>query len=594
MMRILLGVLLIWSCEASSATWQYTDPAVAPPNGKCGDDDAGFNSPDDQRCGPTYWPMGKDYEACGEVGTQSPINAQFSNAPILAGTYSTDLQLTPGTCGVAEFKVTQYTVRVEFPKDCGETFRATWRGNTYRLVYFEYHAPSEHTVDGAYYPLEVHHVHKDGSKDYMVIAIFGTVDATVTPAVCQSVLTNACTKARFFDSILTLGKSSSANSVVSFEAALQLVKQAASGTEEVPGEDSQDVLNSVVANNPYTNFIVPLPSYFYSYSGSFTTPPCKTGVEWILIPDPVPIFETSLARYRMLINALQGNQLATKTGTITFKPPAPAWDVNLGNNNRPLQSIGTTNKLYKIGTMPVKNVPWKHQPQDSSIASSGINGSSGDSKSGDSRSGSSAGSGNSLEWLQSSSYSSESDSWDSYDSSGSADSGSSGFYMAVWKWIVLGLLLCCCLSALASVCCMKKPKKTVKRKAMPIPKEPPAPVPTASPKDEEIVLVTDVEPLLMPVPNMMPAVSVPFPMAQAVPINMVPSVVPSTTSYSSYIAPPEPPRAAAFFESVIPVPTTATPVTTSYPVPATSTPVTTSFMPTTATVSSSYPIGTIV
>lgn len=41
--------------------------------------------------------------------------------------------------------------------------RATWTidGVTYQLVQFHYHAPSEHTINGQKFALEVHFLHED-------------------------------------------------------------------------------------------------------------------------------------------------------------------------------------------------------------------------------------------------------------------------------------------------------------------------------------------------------------------------------------------------------------------------------------------------
>lgn len=45
--------------------------------------------------------------------------------------------------------------------------------NTYQLLQFHVHAPSEHTFDGVNHDLEVHFVHKHFSeKRYAVIAVY--------------------------------------------------------------------------------------------------------------------------------------------------------------------------------------------------------------------------------------------------------------------------------------------------------------------------------------------------------------------------------------------------------------------------------------
>ena len=109
------------------------------------------------------------------------------------------------------------------------------------------HAPSEHSVDGSLYDAEVHLVHTykdDGSYGAVIGVFFDRVHGGVEE--------NPFLKS-FFDSI-----------------------DAADGTTEV---DLSAFLDSVDM------------SRYWSYDGSFTTPPCTEGIKWTVIKQVQPISE---------------------------------------------------------------------------------------------------------------------------------------------------------------------------------------------------------------------------------------------------------------------------------------------------------------
>lgn len=299
-----------------------------------------------------------------------------------------------------------------------------------------------------FFAMEVHHVHKSPvDETVLVLGVFMYVNPELTLASCATASVD-CNRAKFFDDILTLGKGSHA-------AALAAVQS--SPAHHGP---SVTVSSSVVPNDPYNGFIPPMPQYFYHYMGSFTTPPCTTGVTWILNPTPVAIFQASLTAYRNLIDALQGNQLAVlpQGSTILFTAPISdgqvAWDYNMGNNNRAVQPMGDR-ELFKV-TLPMPSTSTTttaEGPYDSSASS----GSGGDYSASS----------------MSSSASGESDPFGSGGSFGSTTFGSSGFYMATWKWITASILMCCCLISLCMLShsneTKKKPEPKKKKKNVPAP-----------------------------------------------------------------------------------------------------------------------------
>ena len=57
---------------------------------------------------------------------------------------------------------------------------AVWNvdGVPYNLLQFHYHSPSEHTVDGVRYPLEVHFVHQNAATRALVLRTMPDLAAT--------------------------------------------------------------------------------------------------------------------------------------------------------------------------------------------------------------------------------------------------------------------------------------------------------------------------------------------------------------------------------------------------------------------------------
>lgn len=169
-------------------------------------------------------------------------------------------------------------------KQANAVLKAEEGDRNYVLANFHAHAPSEHTIDGEYYDLEIHNVFQLSSTSvatYMVVGILFELDVD----------------ARDIDFLSALPTQSL-----------------------VVGSASQDV---AITDVNYQSFIEWTNGKAkYNYKGSLTTPTCSENVEWMLVKEP------------MKINANQLNEF-TK-----FFAGNPSFAAGHGNN-RAVQPVNT-------------------------------------------------------------------------------------------------------------------------------------------------------------------------------------------------------------------------------------------------------------
>jgi carbonic anhydrase len=123
-------------------------------------------------------------------------------------------------------------------------------GAEFPLVQLHFHAPSEHTIDGASVPVEMHFVHTTSNNEIAVIGVM----------ISQGDTDNAAW--------------------APFVEALSVEE----GDADV--ETTFDWRAMLPAN-----------SSTIRYAGSLTTPPCTEGVKWFIIGEPVELSAAHIARF---------------------------------------------------------------------------------------------------------------------------------------------------------------------------------------------------------------------------------------------------------------------------------------------------------
>ena len=206
--------------------------------------------------GPTHWgSLAPDYKLCDSGIQQSPIDIVN---PLKMGL--TDIifkyAATPG-----KIINNGHTIQVNFAAGSGNTIVVD--GTLYELLQFHFHAPSEHTVAGASFAMELHLVHKSAGGGLAVVGVLlqqGAASASLAP-----VLTS------------------------------------------IPVDIS--VEHDLSAPIDLMQ-LLPADRRVYRYPGSLTTPPCSEGVKWILFTTPMDVDTAQAAAYTALY-------------TGTNRPPQP-------------------------------------------------------------------------------------------------------------------------------------------------------------------------------------------------------------------------------------------------------------------------------
>src|SRR6186713_1715411 len=117
--------------------------------------------------GPAKWCTLPGDEACGTGKQQTPINlvggaAKSQDLPNLLFAYKP-----------SSLNETNNGHTIQMTYDAGSTLGRTGGTATSTLAQFHFHAPSEHTLDGASFPMEIHFVHVDAAgKPAAVVVVF--------------------------------------------------------------------------------------------------------------------------------------------------------------------------------------------------------------------------------------------------------------------------------------------------------------------------------------------------------------------------------------------------------------------------------------
>lgn len=202
--------------------------------------------------GPENWgELSPDYVLCADGSAQSPIDIRGASELTLV-----DIEFHYGE---AEASVDSsdaisnngHTIQV----DTAPGRSIVYNGIRYDLLQFHFHAPSEHTIQGAAAPMEAHFVHRDANSGNL--AVVGI--------------------------LLTAGESDN-------EAYAAVLDYMPAEIGEPAALPAQLALQSLLPDR----------RGYYTYQGSLTTPPCSEIVRWLLLDTPEELSARQIAAYTSL------------------------------------------------------------------------------------------------------------------------------------------------------------------------------------------------------------------------------------------------------------------------------------------------------
>lgn len=199
---------------------------------------------------PKHWSeLSEDYKSCSLGSTQSPIDIEDSSA-INASLPDLDVQYHPFPLEIVN---NGHTIQVNAAKDNGFTVD----GHEFKLAQFHFHAPSEYSLNGKSYPLEMHLVHKGEDGQLAVISVMFEPGAS-NPGLEQIF-------------------------------------------SHLPATAGEPQTFADIAVN--VNDLLPKDLHYYRLMGSLTTPPCSEGVNWFVMEAPMTASESQIKAFTALFPA---------------------------------------------------------------------------------------------------------------------------------------------------------------------------------------------------------------------------------------------------------------------------------------------------
>ena len=222
--------------------------------------------------GPAKWAsLAPEFATCASGKSQSPIDiasAKTEPAAALKTSYAP-----------AELRVVHHE-HVADGINNGHTVQVNYEGadalaigdETFTLLQYHFHSPSENTVNGKHYPMEMHLVHKSQAGKLAVLAVFfeeGAENAAYAPVWAN-----------------------------------------------LPREKGKEFHLAHVKVN--VDDLLPKERTTWRFDGSLTTPPCTEDVQWLVLTQPAQLSAQQIAAFRAVIDhnnrptqPLNGRKVAT-------------------------------------------------------------------------------------------------------------------------------------------------------------------------------------------------------------------------------------------------------------------------------------------
>ncbi|BAT05842.1 Os08g0470700 [Oryza sativa Japonica Group] len=240
--RLLLAAAVLLLSAAPAARAQETD------------DERKFGYVPGTENGPGNWSrLDPRWAKCNTGNMQSPID--LSHERLMRNLGYLDYSYLPAEASMVN---RGHDIEVKFMGNAG---RVVINGKAYKLKQLHWHTPSEHTVNGRRYDMELHLVHDDGNSN---TAVIGNLYQIGNP-----------------DPFLLM-----------LEPFIRRIADTKDKSEPIGVVDPQ------LAKSP--------DAVYYRYMGSLTTPPCTEGVIWTVFKRVGLTFHKFISRDDSLLFTPQG------------------------------------------------------------------------------------------------------------------------------------------------------------------------------------------------------------------------------------------------------------------------------------------------
>ena len=206
--------------------------------------------------GPKKWAkLERGYAVCGSGREQSPIDL---SAAVAAEPLGATSDIRPATlriirqAHVVDVIDNGHTIQVNY--DEGSSVEVD--GTSYELKQYHFHAPSEHTVDGRQFPMEMHLVHQSSGGKLAVLGVL--IEEGDHNAAFEPVWSN------------------------------------------LPDEVGEEVRHEGITVN--IDDLIPPSRLTYRYPGSLTTPPCSEGVSWFVDVEAIELSAEQIAQFTAIFH----------------------------------------------------------------------------------------------------------------------------------------------------------------------------------------------------------------------------------------------------------------------------------------------------
>jgi len=192
--------------------------------------------------GPAHWgELNPEFATCKTGHRQSPVN--------IVGAHAADLPAIQFEYKPVPLHIINNGHTIEINYAPGSFIKVG--DKRYELKQFHFHHPSEETIKGKRFPMELHLVHSDAGGNLAVVSV--------------------------------LLEEGSANALV--ETLWGLAPKTA-GPEKADDKLQINAADLLPANHSY-----------FTFAGSLTTPPCTEGVSWFVLETPITISSKQVATF---------------------------------------------------------------------------------------------------------------------------------------------------------------------------------------------------------------------------------------------------------------------------------------------------------